>query len=210
MRTKVAESTREKARAPFGSHAEKDWFGRSDEWNDIFGHVIPHRKMGWDAEEKEGGDIDWLDPPRIDETVSVTTSWHHMSAFGFLQRMLCIVLQNLTHLQLQMFYFCLRCFDEQRLFVGLAPRTRDENFFLSRDSVTFSRRLSKMTETYARLFVAASALEVVMGFQHEPTKLFRDWVGMSTAVWFDVDGKFGAPGRESWNEGMCRLLNRSV
>ena len=153
---------------------------------------------------------DDLDSPRFDETVSVTTSWHHMSAFGFLQRMLCLILRTLTHDELQLFYLSLRCFDKQKIFQGAAPRTNEHNFFTTPQSVTFGKRLPKMTETYARLFVAAAALEVVRGFNDVPVQIFRNWVGMSVALWFDVERDFGAPRKDAWDASMADLLERSL
>ena len=151
-----------------------------------------------------------LKPARFDETISVVNSWLHCTGYGILQRMLSYILQDLQHADLQTFYVLLDSYDRDKIFSDSAPKTTADTFFTSPGSTSFKRRVAKMTASYGHMFVAADALEIVLGYRDPSAVLFRDWVGTCTAYLFDMEGKFKAPSKEQWEEHMGELLERSV
>ena len=201
----AAEETQREARSIFGVSNERDWWGRALEWEPIIREVFPRRRVCI-------GGMDWppLKPAKFDETISVVNSWLHCTGYGILQRMLSNILRDLRHKDLQAFYVLMDALDRDQTFADAAPKTTAETFYVTQTSHTFKRRVSKMTASYGHLFVAADALEMIVGYQHSSVLLFRDWVGMCTSYLLDMDGKLGGPSKQRWDVHMEILLERSV
>lgn len=175
------------------------------EWAPIVRDLFPKRR------QFIGGPL-WpvLKPARFDETISVVNSWLHCTGYGVLQRMLSIILQDLEHNELQTFYLLIDSYDRDGVFKDSAPKTTAETFFTSPGSVSFKKRFAKMTSSYGHMFIAADALEAVLGYRNPNVLLFREWVGTCTAYLFDMGGKHGSPSKELWDAQMGQLLDRSV
>lgn len=167
--------------------------------------MLPKRRASKDS----NADLIWS-PPRFDETVSVVNSWYHCTGFGILQRMLCIILKHLEHTQLQAFYLLLDSFDRDRIFKEAAARTNSKNFLLGRESTSFSRRISRMVDSYGNLFVACEALEIVMGCECVEVLLFRNWVSLCVSYLFDFGEVTGNSVQTSWEERMTEVLEDSL
>ena len=205
MNTRASERQRSLARSPFGVTGRKDWWGRSPIWNEIFQEFLPVRT----ANAKSTDPLP-RNPPRFDETVSVTNSWYHTTGFGVLQRMLCIILKQLTHQQLQAFYLLINAFDEHKIYKGSVAPTNAKNFFISKSSKTFNRRISRMIDSYSNMFVACESLEIVMGHDCEEVLLFRNLHSLCVSYLFDFGEGTGVEVRKSWECKMFELLEEGL
>ena len=194
-----------RARSAFGVSLQRDWWGRDSEWAHITANLFPTRlfHIGGDPWPK-------LQAVRFDETISVVNAWFHCTGFGTLQRMLIAILKTLQCADLQTFYLLLDSFDRAGTYANSAPTTNSKNFFMTPKSPSFKRRITKMVSSYGHLFVAADALEMIMGYDNEEATLFRDWVGTCTAYLFDEGSKHGGPPKNKWDSHMRALLRRSV
>lgn len=193
------------ARSSFGIADTKDWWGRSPEWEQIYKDYFPKR-----LERVGGQELNIQYPAQFDETISVVNSWLHCTGYGILQRMLSYMLRDLNHLDLQAFYVILDTLDRDKVFADSAPKTDSTTFLVKQKSDSFKRQVAKMTASYGHMFVAADALEMILGYTHQNVVLFRDWIGICTAYLFDMDGQHGGPSKERWDEHMKDLLERSV
>lgn len=200
-----SEKSRSAARSPFGVTGRKDWWGRSKLWDSIFENVLPKRMASTSSRVALP-----RSPPRFDETVSVVNSWYHATGFGILQRMLAIILKQLTHEQLQAFYLILDTFHEEGVYKEAAAPTSARNFFLTRNSKGFSKRISRMVDSYSNMFVACEALEIVMGEQSREYQLFRNLLSLCVSYLFDFGEAAGISKRKDWEVAVCDILEECV
>lgn len=193
------------ARSVFGVHLHKDWWGFDKDWAPVIENVFPSRKFSL-----SGNPWPKLKPVRFDETISVVNGWFHCTGFGTLQRLFVIILKSLSHQELQTFYLILDAQYHQKLHINSAPRTNAKNFFMKPKSKIFKRRISKMVMSYGHTWVAADALETVIGYEDDRCIVLRQWVSLCTAFFFDMDGRYDGPPRRSWEGAMSRLIDESL
>lgn len=200
-----SEKSRTLARSAFGVTGRKDWWGRSKIWDKIFDTYLPKRRKDTTTAESLP-----RCPPRFDETVSVVNSWYHATGFGVLQRMLCIILKELSHQQLQAFYLLLDSFDKNRVYKDTVAKTNSRNFILHKSSTTFNRRISRMIDSYSNMFVACECLEIVMGYDCTEVVLFRNLHSCCVSYLFDFGEGSDFESKSKWESKMVDILEEGL